>query len=169
MTISRLQTLNALYVSGATATINYTKFISTSIPDIVFYVSSSATTFYIDLVPTSSRPGITFHRQDNSLINETSKLRLTPSTQKIPVIARINTSDFNNATESQRPYDIKINFESIEIPIANQNTSSESTNGSICNGFPTCFDIDPTDVQAVIEVCGEGYQCINGCCVTFAE
>lgn len=117
MTISTQEAVNALYVSGANATINYTKYISSEIPDIVFYVSSSATTFYLDVIPTSSVDTISFYRQDNSIINETNKLRLNPNTQiKIPVIARIDSSNFDNVVVNQKDYDIRFELMPVELP-----------------------------------------------------
>lgn len=117
MTISAQEAVSALYVSGANATINYTKYISSGIPDIVFYVSSSATTFYLDVIPTSSVDTISFYRQDNSIINETNKLRLNPNTQiKVPVIARIDSSNFDSVVVNQKDYDIRFELIPVELP-----------------------------------------------------
>lgn len=116
MTISLAMAQNALYVSGANATINYTKNITTTIPEPIFYISSSATNFYIDVVPTSSVAGIVFSREDNSLINETSKLRLYPNSQvKVPIRVKIDSSNFNYVVESQKSYDIKLKLIPVEI------------------------------------------------------
>lgn len=129
MTISLAMAQAALYVSGANSTINYTKNVTTSIPEPIFYVSSSATNFYIDVVPTSSVAGIIFSRQDNSLINETNKLRLYPNSQtKIPIRVKIDSSDFNNVVTPQKSYDIRLKLIPVEI------SSTEETPGGTGGG-----------------------------------
>ena len=130
MTISAQEASNALYVSGATTTINYTKYVSSGIPDVIFYVSSSATNFYLDVIPTSSVDTISFYRQDNSTINETNKLRLNPNTQiKIPVIARIDSSNLDNVVENQKDYDIRFKITAVEIPAATNEGSGGGGGG----------------------------------------
>lgn len=130
MTITTLMAQNALYVSGGNATINYTKYVSSGVPDITFYVSSSATNFYIDLVPTSSTEGISFKRQDNSLINEQNKLRLYANSQvKVPIVVKIDSSNFNDVLVLQKSYDIVLKITPIEIPVIDIGNSGGGSGG----------------------------------------
>lgn len=163
MTISTQQALQSLYVSGANSTINYTKFISSGVPDVVFYVSSSAENFYLDIVPTSSAEKIVFYRNNDAQITEQNKLRLSPNSFLVPIIAKIDASNFNNVTDQRKSYDILINLTAVEIV--------EPPAGSGGDGCAIpCTQVDPDDeTNSARGVCPEGYSCVLGCCVILEQ
>lgn len=116
-----------LFVTQSNKSVNYIKNVTQTIPDITFYVSSSLQGFYLDALPTSSLLGIKFYNDSQLELSETNRLRLSPTNTLVPIIVKIDTTNFNTTTLSNLSFDIKFNL--IQTPIPDSSSTNDGNTG----------------------------------------
>lgn len=147
------------YTRGITTTVPYIKNTTVELPDIRFFVSSSATDTILHVLPTSSVEGIKFYTIGGAEITPNTRIQLWPGEAgNAHIIAKIDSTDFNNF-EGSSIVEFPVKFELSETPIPPSSTPPGST--FVCR---PCLD-----EVLFNESCGAGYDCINvngqRCCV----
>jgi hypothetical protein len=152
MTITSQNVKDAFYTSGSEVTLTYFRSLTTSLPDVPIFISSSAKDFYLRVYPTSS-VGIVFRLSgSNTLVNENSPITLPPASGSndttVTILASINAQNFSNIPTTQT-FDIQFNLVAMidrELPDSNtdesDDTDSSSTKkqlGEMCNINSECY------------------------------
>jgi hypothetical protein len=174
MTITSQNVKDAFYTSGSEVTLTYFRSLTTSLPDVPIFISSSAKDFYLRVYPTSS-VGIVFRLSgSNTLVNENSPITLPPASGSndttVTILASINAQNFSNIPTTQtfntpttqnfsaipvesKKFDIQFNLVAMidrELPDSNTDESDDTDSSST--------------KKQLGEMCNINSECYTGYC-----